>query len=128
MAGKPVNLIVTVVLLLVLCAPASAHHGGAAYERNKPVTFKATVTDYKFVNPHVQIYFDVADDKGSAQHWGCESVNPGMLAKQGWTRHMMKPGDQVTIIGYPSKTGSNICLIDKLILADGHEFTGKLLN
>jgi hypothetical protein len=125
---RVVVLVASAIILLVFCSPSYAHHGAAAYDRSRTVTLKGTVTDFRWANPHVQIYLDVKDDKGDVQRWGCESVNPGMLARQGWTRNMMKPGDQITIVGTPTKSGSPVCLLNKLTLANGQEFGAKLIN
>lgn len=105
-----------------------AHHGASAYDHTKVTEYKATITDFQFVNPHVQIYFDTKDDKGNVTHWGCESVNPGMLERIGWTRHVLKPGDQVTIYANPNKTGANVVLLQKVVLANGQVLESKLSN
>jgi hypothetical protein len=116
------------VILVILSGPVFAHHGASAYDREKPLTLKATITSFEWVNPHTQIYFDATDSKGNVVHWNCESINPGMLAKQGWTRHTLKPGDQVTIIGSPAKSGTPVMLLQELILANGQKLQGRLLN
>ena len=65
-----------------------AHHGTTiSYDRSKTFTAKATVTEFKYVNPHVQLFFDVTDDKGKVRHWSGELLpNPAMLIRNGWTR------------------------------------------
>ena len=46
-------------------AALAAHHGtNISYDRYKTFTAKAVVTEFKYVNPHVQLFFDVTDDKG----------------------------------------------------------------
>jgi hypothetical protein len=105
-----------------------AHHGASVYDRQKLTNFKATITEFRYVNPHVQIFFDVKDETGNVVRWNCESINPGMLSKQGWTRNTLKPGDQVTIAAFPARLGSPICLFQKLTLADGKELQGVLLD
>jgi hypothetical protein len=127
MQGKGVTFSLVFAALLCVCAPAFAHHGGAAYD-SKTVTLKATVTDFKYVNPHAQIYFDVTDDQGNVVHWNCETIDPGMLSRQGWTRNTIKPGDQVTIIGRPAKGGTKVMVLQKLVMPDGKEFVAKYLN
>ena len=114
---------------VVLCAAvAFSHHGASAYDRNNRITLKASVTEFKWTNPHVYILFDAPDQKGNTDHWSCESINPGMLSKQGWTRHTLNYGDKVTIIGFPAQSGSKVMLLEKLILADGKELAPALLD
>ena len=107
---------------------AFSHHGASAYDRNNRITLKASITEFKWTNPHVYILFDALDQKGDAGHWSCESINPGMLSKQGWTRRTLNYGDKITIIGFPAKSGSKVMLLEKLILADGKELTPALLD
>jgi hypothetical protein len=119
---KRIGFVAPLVLLGTLSGgPVWAHHGGANYGKDV-VTLKATVTDFRFINPHVQVYFDAADDKGTVSHWGGEFPwNPGMLARYGWTSHTLKVGDQVTVVGRPVKSGAPVMAVSKVILADGTE-------
>jgi hypothetical protein len=51
--------------LLVASISLSAHHGtGISYDREKAFDVKAVVTEFLYVNPHPQIFFDVTDAKG----------------------------------------------------------------
>ena len=113
---------------IVLETAAFSHHGASAYDRNNRITLKASITEFKWTNPHVYILFDAPDPKGNTDHWSCESINPGMLSKQGWSRRTLNAGDKVTIIGFPAKSGSKVMLLEKLILADGRELTPALLD
>ena len=113
---------------MLLAAAAFSHHGATAYDRNNRITLKATITEFKWTNPHVYILFDALDQKGNTDHWSCESINPGMLSKQGWSRRTLNYGDKVTIIGFPAKSGSKVMLLEKLILANGKELAPTLLD
>ena len=103
------------------CGPALAHHGNAAYDLANPITLKGTVTEFVWSNPHVQIYFDVKDDKGKVVHWASETVSPGLLARAGWTKTELKPGDEITITLGPAKNGAPIGYALKIVLANGKE-------
>ena len=115
-------------LVITFCGALLAHHGGTAYDRTKLTNFKATITEFRYVNPHVQIFFDAKDQKGNVIHWNCESINPGMLSKQGWTKNTLKPGDEVTLSVYPAREGGPVCLLQKLTLADGKTLNTVLLD
>src|SRR5215510_6600125 len=123
------RLITLIMTAVFLCASiAFAHHGASAYDPNNRITLKASITEFKWTNPHVYILFDAPDQSGNTDHWSCESINPGMLSKQGWTRHTLNFGDKVTIIGFPAKSGSKVMLLEKLILANGKELAPALLD
>ena len=108
-------------VFLSIAVPAAAHHGNAAYDLDKPITLKGTVTEFAWSNPHVQIYFDVKDAKGKVVHWASETVSPGMLARQGWTKAELKPGDEITITIGPAKSGAPVGYALKIVPANGKE-------
>jgi len=101
--------------LVVVSAPMFAHHGTAAYDTKNPVTVKGTITEFNFVNPHVQLYFDIKNDKGEVEHWQGELTAPNKLARAGWTKRTLKPGDQITVTGSAGKNGGHSIWINKLI-------------
>ena len=107
--------------LLALSLPAFAHHGSAAYDMSKTLTVTGTVTDFQFVNPHVLISMDVKDPStGKTEHWQGELTSPNHLARAGWTKSTIKPGDEVTLTGGPAKSGSPTMWIRK-ITKDGQD-------
>jgi hypothetical protein len=117
------NTFFSVITGLLLSLAAQAHHGtGASYDLTKQVTLKGTVTEFAWTNPHVQIYFDVPDNAGNLVHWAAECGSPGVLAREGWSKHLLKFGDAVTIVVSPGKTGAPVGVLLKLTLADGKEF------
>jgi len=98
-----------------------AHHGNAAYDDKNPITIKGSVTEFAWTNPHVQIYLDVKDDKGSVVHWSVETFSPGKLVRAGWTKDSVKAGDVVSINLIPAKSGAPVGFLHKLVLPDGKE-------
>jgi len=101
-----------------LSAVVRAHHGGAAFDQNQTITFKGTVTELTFTNPHVLVYWDVTKD-GSTERWSGWLTAPNKLARAGWTKVTLKPGDQIEVTGTPHKGGSHILQIRKLVAPDG---------
>jgi hypothetical protein len=110
----------------VLSVPLFAHHGtGVAYETEKTLTMKGTVTEWIWANPHCGILFDVTDDKGTVEHWGAELGNPHALSMSGLNKDILKPGDKITIIGHPAKSGAPRIVMNQFTLADGRTFPEK---
>ena len=110
--------------ILILGAPLLAHHGtGVAYEEDKWVTLKGTVTEWIWSNPHCGILFDVADEQGSVAHWGAELGNPHQLSAAGFSKDVLKPGDKVSITGHPSRSGAPRIQFHHMLLTDGRTLT-----
>ncbi len=97
---------------------ASAHHGRAAYG-DEEVTLTATVTEFKFINPHVQVYFDVTGENGELQHWQGEMTAPNKMARGGWTKRTLNPGDEITISGRQARNGGHSVVINEIIMPNG---------
>lgn len=113
-------------ILLLTCHSALAHHGGAAYDQKTTLALNATITEFKFINPHAQIFFDAADAQGHVTHWVCEAVDPASMERRGWRRDILKPGDHVTIYGHAAKNGAPIMVLVKLVLANGQELGARV--
>ena len=107
------------IALLVLSISAFAHHGTAAYDTKNIVTVKGTMSDFRFINPHVQLFFDVKNDKGEVEKWQAELTAPNKLARAGWDKYTLKSGDSITASGYVGKNDSHSMWINKLIGPDG---------
>ena len=123
-ALRPTPLLI-VVASLVICAPLFAHHGtGSSYDTSKTVSLNGVVSKFVWSNPHSQLYFDVTDKQGNTVHWGGEMSSPGVLAKIGWTRNSLKPGDKVTVMVHPSLAGTPVGEVATVVLPDGRTICG----
>ncbi len=76
------------------------------YDRDHETTFKATIVDFDWANPHSQITFNATDDHGNTVKWIAEGPGPNRLANRGWNKDSLKPGDQVTVVGNRNKNGT----------------------
>lgn len=110
-----------VALATLYSSPIVAHHGGAAFDPAHKVTFEGKVTEMQWANPHVLVFFDVADGEKAGENWSGWLTAPNKLARAGWTRKTLQPGDKITISGSPHREGNHILQISKLIGPDGKE-------
>jgi len=117
---------------LGLLAPtgAFAHHSFAAeYDAKKPVSLKGTVSKVEWTNPHARFYVDVKDESGTVTTWNLELASPNVLIRNGWTRHSLNVGDQVTVEGAQAKDGSQMANARSVVLADGKKvFAGSAVE
>src|SRR5438046_8907559 len=109
MRRKVASLFVRALGVVAISGPVVAHHGTAGvYDYTHRITTKATVTEYIWANPHVQIYFTLKNDKGEEQTWGVETVSPGNALANGWTKHSFKPGEQLLVSFVPPKDRKSV--------------------
>src|SRR3982074_1420026 len=105
---------------LFLSPPLPAHHGEVNYDTEKVVSVKGTVTEFQFINPHVQIFLDVKNDKGEIEKWSCEARSTIMLLRVGgWDKNTLIPGGVITVSGFRGRNGSTTMRLKKIILPDG---------
>ncbi len=114
----------------VLCAAvglaatgvAYAHHSFAMFDSDHQVKLAGTVKSFEWANPHVYIELDAKGEDGTLKDYTVECANPGILNRIGWKFNMIKPGDQITVIIAPLKTGEPGGLLKQVTLADGRKF------
>ena len=95
--------------LLVASGQIAAHHGTrVSYDWTNPTRITGTVTEFVWRNPHARLFFDVTDKESNVVHWGGEMSSPTNLARSGWTRATLKPGDELTMTIYPSRAGTSV--------------------
>jgi hypothetical protein len=121
------NYRITVLLAsgLVWHSFAHSHHNSAShYDLEKISQAEGVVTEYKMMNPHARIYFDVTDENGEVKNWMAEGDAAAVLLRRGWTGDELKPGDYIKITGNPSRDGSPIIEWRSIIRPDGSEILG----
>jgi len=110
-------------LLLVARGNVSAHHSFAPFDLTKEKTITGTVSRFEWTNPHSWIWVDVPNEKGGVESWAVEGMSPNYLARRGWTRTTVKPGDKITIAVRPLRSGENGGMFVRATLADGRVLT-----
>ena len=108
------------VAALLVAASALAHHGAASiYDMGKATTIKATVTEFVWTNPHVEL--GVSTIGGTKTDLLLELGSPPNIRNRGWTSRTVKAGDVVTVTFHPGLRGAKIGVVMKMITADGKE-------
>ena len=102
----PARLFAWSIGMLLAAAPVVAHHAFTAeFDAKKPVTIRGFVTKVDWTNPHVWVYLDVKDESGAWKNWGFEMGAPHQLQTRGWTRELLKIGDELVVEGSMAKSG-----------------------
>ena len=106
--------------LLTTAVPIIAHHSFAAeFDRNRTITVKGSVAKLEWTNPHARVFVEGADETGLTQVWDFGLGPPNGLMRNGWRRDSLKPGHQVTVEGFRSKTSTVVANARSVKLADG---------
>ncbi len=109
--------------VLVISEMVLAHHADTNFDRSKTITLKGTVTDFKFVNPHPHIYFQVKDENGVVVDWIAETgAPPARMYNAGWKANALQPGDEVTVTGNPDKEGRKMLRLRKVVSPRGQQY------
>jgi len=89
---------------LMLISPVSAHHSfQATYDMDSMIEIRGKLVQMNFRNPHSSVMVMAPDEDGNMQRWGVEWGGATLLMRQGLTRTSFKPGDEVVIMGQPSR-------------------------
>jgi hypothetical protein len=111
--------------MLLMPAIVIAHHNAAShYLLDQKITVKGVVTEFRLINPHVRIYFDVETEEGEVEKWLGEGNASSVLRRRGWTDDHLKPGDVITITGSPARDGGHKIDWESIVLEDGTELRG----
>jgi len=97
----------------------AAHHSFAPFDMSAEKTITGIVNRFEWTNPHSWIWLDVPNDKGGVDTWGIEGMSPNFLARRGWSKTSLKPGEKVTIVVRPMRNGQNGGMFVRATLADG---------
>jgi len=76
---------------------ASAHHGWGSYDANNPFTITAPVETLVWADPHTHVML-----KYQGAVWEATLAPLFRMQARGLSQAMLKPGTQVTVLGYPS--------------------------
>jgi hypothetical protein len=112
-----------VAVIAIGAGPVYAHHSFAMFDMDKEVTYTGVVSDFKWLNPHVQIPVDIKTgpniDPATVGTWDVEGGSTNIMGRQGWTRVTFKTGDPITLVGHPMKDGSKGISLFYVIMPDG---------
>ncbi len=106
-------------LFALSAGTAFAHHSFAMFDRDKEMTLVGVVEDFQWTNPHSWIEVNVPKESGGIDKWSIECNSPNNLSRQGWHSSSLKPGDKISIVIWPLRSGEKGGLFITLTLANG---------
>ncbi len=115
---------VTIATLLASPVGWSHHNFAAHYRQDEVIEISGVVREFRFVNPHVRVYLEVDIEGGETETWMAEGDASVALRRSGWTEDQLMPGDRITIVGNPARTGANMLGWESVRLTDGTDIGG----
>ena len=87
---------------IAIVMPAWAHHSHANYQTLEWTNLAGTVKEVHWLNPHVWVYLQTADDKGPAKLWTLEGGSPAALTRGRPDRESLRmPSRPGRVVGEP---------------------------
>jgi len=91
-------------IVITMAAPAVAHHSyGATYDVSREIKLEGKLVQFVYRNPHSFVHLQAPDDAGVSQRWAIEWSGTAQLTNNGITRDTLHVGDDVVIVGRPSR-------------------------
>ncbi len=118
-----ISSLVTVVALgfVVTSPPVEAHHAsGPFYDDTKSVEVVGEVTSFNFRNPHSFLFIRGEIESGEMVDWEVEMGAAVSMSRNGWTRESISTGDQIRVVGQPSRAaGTHGVCCARITMPDG---------
>ena len=94
-----------------VATPAFAHHGWSDYDADTKLTLKGTIKSSSYENPHAMITLE-ADNK----RYTVILAPVSRMESRGASREAVAVGQQVTVVGYPSKTHAGEVRAERIVI------------
>ena len=98
------NLLLIIAATLLASTAAYAHHSYAAtYDTTKSVKIEGKLVKFELRNPHAFVTVQTKDKDGKVERWGVEWAGSSQLDNAGIKADTLKVGDDIVIVGAPSR-------------------------
>lgn len=105
-------LLVTMAVTTAAGTAAFAHHSySATYDVTSETTLEGRLVQFVYRNPHSFVTIQAPDQKGVEQRWAIEWAGTAQLGTQGITRETLAVGDEIVVVGRPSRVAGEYRLL-----------------
>jgi hypothetical protein len=97
------------------------------FDQQHELDVEGIVQEFKYVSPHTFIIMDIKQSDGTTESWILEGVSPSALAREGWSRTSLKPGDELKLQIAPLRSGApgGAWVTQKIKFRDGRPIVEK---
>jgi hypothetical protein len=93
-------------LMMSVSGALRAHHSVAVfYEVEASSEIQGTITNLRWINPHIQFTLESVNANGEPETWAVEAGSVNSLERNGIRREQLEVGSEVTVVGRPSRLG-----------------------
>ena len=104
--------LIVVYAAMAAAAPVQGHHAAGAAFMDEEIQIEGIVSEFNFVNPHVNIILSVASDDGAEISWQATAPAPVSLRRSGWSADSIEEGLYLRLTGYRSRDGRPMILVE----------------
>ena len=104
--------LIVVYAAMAAAAPVHGHHAAGAVFMDEEIQIEGIVSEFNFVNPHVNIILSVINDDGAEISWQATAPAPVSLRRAGWSADSIEEGLYVRLTGYRSRDGRPMILVE----------------
>ena len=104
-------LLITAAILLVSTAAYAHHSYAATYDTTKEVKVEGILVQFELRNPHAFVTIKAKDKEGVMQRWSVEWAGVSQLDNAGIKKESLKVGDDIVIVGNPSRVPGEFRLL-----------------
>lgn len=90
-----------------------AHHGWSGYDADRPLTLSGTIKESGYEHPHGFVRLQTAD-----KLWNVVLAPPYRMENRGLPRESLKPGNTVTVYGYPHRREADELRAERITAGD----------
>jgi hypothetical protein len=106
------NILLITAAILLISTAAYAHHSYAAtYDTTKEVKVEGILVQFELRNPHAFVTIKAKDKEGVMQRWSVEWAGVSQLDNAGIKKESLKVGDDIVIVGNPSRVPGEFRLL-----------------
>lgn len=92
-------------------AAAFAHHGWSGYDAGTTLTLTGTIQASGYEHPHGFVRLRTRD-----KSWLAVLAPPYRMENRGLPREWLKPGAEITVVGYPHRTDPEEMRAERIIM------------
>ena len=122
---RQLGAVLTLACVVMAGGAVAGHHSQTGFDPGAtPIEVKGIVTEYRWRNPHVLLFWDAKDQDGKTERWVVEFASVASSLANGMKKDTFKVGEEITATCIRARAGGPVCAqAKKIVRADGSPVT-----